>query len=504
VKKSLFVSPLLFLLVVFPLYVQETPDNDALFVITDFEYDIEGRTRPFALLYHAELETGEKIQGQAALDRFIAEKTQMLINQRVLKDNVVITYAVGEQLGDGSYPVILTIKVEDSRNIVALPKPLYTSSSGLDLTINIRDYNFLGTMSPLRLDLGYSYDEERHHSFNLMLDTDTPFKLFDLYWNINFDHDFSYRPNLSEPFYYKNTTGLSVEFPYKRTTITTGFDESFMLNEENARRYWGEYGRFQEGIYMSSNLYISWKIPTGFNYYDLGEVTYTPKLSAIFNHEFPQWPLLDFNKGPFLNFSHSLSFGRVDWVDNLLKGVSAELSNSFIYDFYKLKNDINPWGGNLSISGIGHKIIRDRTNFSGRLMYRHWFFTDYTDSGGDVVRGIRDNDIIANYMFSLNVDFTFKLLKFLPSVWFDKTNLSFMNFDLHITPFIDLASYNNPVTQDPFGLGNMLLGSGLEFIVFPQRWRSLFLRISGGLGIETARLGNRLSYEIYIGTGLHY
>jgi hypothetical protein len=481
-----------------------SPDNDRLYVITDFEFDIQGRSRPFALLYNAELEVGEKIYGQAALDRFIADKTQMLINQRVLKDNVIITHAVGEQLGDGSYPVILTIKVEDSRNIVVLPKPKYSSSSGLDFTVNIRDYNFLGTMSPLRLDIGYSYDEEKNHSFNLMLDTDTPFKLFGLYWIINFDHDFSYRANLDEPFYYKNTTGLSVEFPVKRTILTIGFDESLMLNQENERRYRDEYGRFQEGIYMSSNPYISWKIPTGYHYYDLGEVTYTPKLSATFNHEFSQWPLPDFNKGPFLNFSHSLSFGRVDWVDNLLKGVSVEINNSFSYDFYKFKNDINPWGANLHVSGIGHKIISERVSFSARMMYRHWFFDDYTDSGGDVVRGIIDNNIIANSMFSVNLDMTFKLFRFLPSVWFNKEKASFMNFDFHVSPFIDLASYNNPVTREPFGLGNMLLGSGLEVIIFPQRWRSLFLRMSAGLGIQTARLSKGFSYEIFIGTALHY
>jgi hypothetical protein len=78
-----------------------------------------------------------------------------------------------------------------------------------------------------------------------------------------------------------------------------------------------------------------------------------------------------------------------------------------------------------------------------------------------------------------------------------------MNFDFHVSPFLDLASYSNPVTQEPFGLGNMLLGSGLEIIIYPQRWRSLFLRISAGLGVQTAHLSN-ISYEIYIGTVLHY
>jgi hypothetical protein len=480
------------------------PESEMLYVISGFEFDIKGRTRPFAILYNAELEVGEKIQGRAALDAFIADKTQMLINQRVLKDNVLITYTVGERAQDGSYPVILSIKVEDTWNIIAIPRPTYSSNSGFDITIKARDYNFLGTMNPLRLDLGYSYDEEQNHSFNLMLDTDTPFKLFDLYWNIDFDHDFSYRPNMDEPYYYKNTTGLSVEVPFKRTTFTFGFDESFILNQENARRYREQYGRFQEGLYMSSKPYVAWKIPTGFHYYHLGEVTYTPQISATFNHEFTAWPLADFRKGPFLNFSHNLSFGRVDWVDNFLKGVSASISNSFSYDFYKSRNDIEPWGASLNIKGAGHKIVGERFNFSTRLMYRHWFYDDYTDSGGDAIRGIKDNDIVADYMFSVNLDFTFKLLRFLPSVWFKNNKWRVINFDLHVTPFVDLGLFNNPITQEPFGFDNLLVGGGLEVIVYPLSWRSLFLRASAGLGIKTANLRAGFSRELYIGTELHY
>jgi hypothetical protein len=524
-KKSLFILFALLIFAAFFLFPQEIespgqdlaeseitelsgtaslPDNEKIFVIAGFEFDIKGRTRPFALLYNAELKIGETIQGQEELDAFIADKTQMLINQRVLKDNVLITYSVGEQSADGSYPVILSIKVEDTWNVMAVPRPTYSSNSGFDITIKARDYNFLGTMNPLRLDIGYSYDEEGQNFFNLMLDTDIPFRFLDLYWNFGFYHDFSYRPDLSEPFYYKNKTGLSVEIPYKRTTFTIGFDESFTVNEENPRRYWAEYGRIQQGLYMSSSPFVTWKIPTGFHYYHLGEVTYTPHLSATVNHEFPRWPIADFRKGPTLDFSHALSFGRVDWIDNFQKGLSASISNSFSYDFYKLRNDINPWGANFSVSGAGHKIISERVSFSTRLMYRHWFYDDYTDSGGSVVRGIKDNDIIANYMFSWNVDLPIKVLRFLPSVWFDKPKFRIINFDFHVGPFIDMAFYNNPVTQEPFGFENMLLGAGLEVIVFPLSFRSLFLRASAGLGIKTANLHAGFSKELFIGTELHY
>jgi hypothetical protein len=524
-KKLLFLLPLLFVITAFFLFSQETesgsgdltkpetselsdpvllPDDDRLYVITGFEFDINGRTRPFALLRNAELKTGETFHGKAELDAFVADKTQVLVNQRVLNDNALITYSVGDQTEDGSYPVVLTLIVEDTWNIIAIPRPQYSSNSGFDITIKARDYNSFGTMNPLRLDIGYSYDEEGRSFYNMMLDTDTPFRLFDLDWNFNFDHDLSYRPDVDQPYYYKNTTGISVELPYKRTIFTVGFYESLILNQEVARIYWYDYGRFQEGIYLSSNPFIAWSIPTGFHYYHLGEVTYTPGFSAIFNHEFPQWPLFSFLKGPILGFSHSLSFGRVDWVDNFRKGVYASISNSFSYNFYLAEHDTRPWGASFSVLGAGYKIINEHVSFSTRLMYRHWFFTDYTISGGDVVRGILDNDITANSMFSLNLDFPFKILRFRPSVWFDSHKMRFFNFDLHVAPFIDMALYNNPITQEPFGFENMLIGGGLEAIIFPESFRSLFLRISVGLGVKTADLGGGLSREIFIGTDLHY
>jgi hypothetical protein len=479
-------------------------DDDSIFVISGFDFDIKGITRPNAIIYNAELKIGEKLHGQAALDEYIADKTQVLNNRRVLKDNALVTYTVGERAKDGSYPVFLKIKVEDTWNIIAVPRPTYSSNSGFNITIKARDYNFLGTMDPLRLDLGYSHDEEGHNSFTLMLDSDTPFRLFNLDWNFNFDHDFSYRPNLDEPFFYRNTTGLSVEIPYKRTTFSVGTNESLILNQEMSRRYWKEYDRFQKGIYMSSSPYVSWRIPTGFHYYHLGEVNYNTDITATFIHGFSRWPIFSFLKGPYLNFSHSLGFGRVDWVDNFRKGVSANISNSFKYNFYNLRNDINPWGAGFSISGTGHKIIREWFNFSTRLMYRHWFFDDYTDSGGNVVRGIIDNDIIANYMFSVNLDFGFRLFRFRPSVWFKNEKWRIINFDFHVAPFVDLALFNNPRTQEPFGFDNMLLGAGLEAIIFPQAFRSLYLRVSMGLGVKTGDLHAGISREIYIGTDLHY
>ena len=438
---------MLFLLAVFPLTAQEAlteagtqeqasipeaeahdaddqavlPENDGLYVITAFEFNIKGRTRPSALIYNGEFKIGETFKGQASLDAYVRDKTQTLVNQRILKNNATVTYSIGEQAEDGSYPVTLIISTEDSWNIIALPRPRYKSDTGLDLSIRARDYNFLGTMNPLRINLGYKYDEEKRSSFQFEVLSNIPFNAFGYHWDVKFYNYFDYRPMVAEPFFYQNTTGLSMEVPFRKTTFTFGFDEATILNEENPDVYKdslkeslgvpGGYPDFQSGLYMSSRLSASWKIPTGLFVSRYGELTYTPGISATFNHEIPKWELQKIRYGPSMGFGHSLYFEKIDWHTNYRDGISASINNSYGYNFYNLQNDDQPLSVSFSLNGTGHFIIKDFFAISSRLMYRHWFYHDpnYYESASDAMRGVADKKIGADYMLSLNTDFPFRV-----------------------------------------------------------------------------------------------
>ena len=514
-----FKIPFLFLFAVFtalsvPLFSQEDteglPDDsiyvidssrevlpdDSIYVINSFVFNIDGYTRPFALVNKGDLIAGEEITGLSNLEKYVADKTQILYNERVL-DSVNIEYFIGQPREDGKYPVDLVIYVKDTWNIVAIPRPQYSSNYGFDITIKARDYNFLGTMSPLRLDLGYKYDEEGRSFFLFMLDSNIPFRFLNLNWNFKFVNDFSYRPDMRLPYYYKNTTGLSVEFPLGQTVITAGFNESLYFNEENSDGDKELYGDFQEGIFMSSSPYIRWRIPLGLEIGQWGELVYTPGIQASFNHEFPWWPLKENRKGPFLSFSHSLGFARVDWVDNFLRGFDFGIYNSNNINFFKLENDSqHSFSADLNISGIGHLIITDFFGVSTRLMYRQWFLYDKgNENAGDVLRGILDKEIRADFMFSINLDLNFKVLRFKPSIWFNNQKLRLFDFDLHLIPFFDAAI-------GAFYSQNNMLSGGFEVIVFPDFFRSLFLRIS--LGLNLKEITNKNNYEIFFGTNLHY
>ena len=493
---------------------EENGASGTIYVINSINFEIDGYTKPYALLYHGELTEGEEIKGFSNLQKYIRDKQQLLYNQRVL-ESVRITHTIGPMLEDGKYPVDLVIYVKDTWNIMAIPRPKYDSNTGFDITLKARDYNFLGTMSPLRVDVGYQYDQDGKNYISTMIDSDIPFKFLGLNWNFDFDHYYTYRPNLDEPHYYKNNTGLSVELPVKNSILIVGVTESFYLNQENPERYrddlddfGNKYGRIHKGLYMSTNPYISWKIPTGLYYFDLGEVNYTPSLSATFTHDFEEWPLPYFRQGPFISFSHNLSFGRINWIGNFQSGASARIGNSFSYNFYKLRHEEQPWGTNISVRAIGHKKIIDFLGISARIMYRHYFFDDYNDEAGDALRGILDNTVKANAMLSFNFDMPIRVFKFRPSEWSENNKiLRIFDFDFHASPIIDFAlyEYNNPEeprNQKVFGLENLLFTAGMEIIIFPERWRSLFLRVSLGLNLSPGKKSN--TYEIFIGTEFHY
>jgi hypothetical protein len=512
---------ILFVLLILAAGVAAAQEADV-FVIRVIDFNITGRTRPFAIIYNGEFKEGEEIRGTANLEKYIRDKTQLLMNQRVLEE-AHIDYTLGQAEEDGKIPVNLLITVKDTWNIIAVPYPKYDTNTGFEFIIKARDYNLFGTMNPLRIDLGYKYDENERNSVLFEIDSDTPFKALGYNWNVNFDHFFSYRPDVEAPFYYKNVTGLSMELPFKTTTFTFGFEESITLNEENDERYKARYGDFQNGPYMASKLSTEWKIPTGVYVSEYGELTYTPELSAAFNYGFPEYPLDEFRIGPFLDLSHSLGFTRVNWIENYRRGFDVFAENSYSYNFHKIEKNEKNLNIDYSLSGTGHFIITDNFGISGRLQFRHWFHHDpgYYDKAGDVMRGILDKAVHADYMLSLNLDFPFRVFRFLPSQWFGTSKLRLFDFDLHFSPIIDLALYHDPESDTAFNPKNMLASGGAELIVFPAFMRSLYIRASIAWNFVASINAPEGSYlpsglpvipkfpggdnrEIFIGIGHHY
>ena len=475
--------PFLILVFIFALSVifpQESRifDEDALFIITDFEFDINGRSREHALFDAGEFQEGLEVRGKANLEQYISEKRQLLINQRVLQTNVEITHTIGERQSGGAYPVKLLIKVADSLNFFVFPVPRYNTNTGLDVLLRIRDYNFMGSLSPLRIDFIYRYDQDRRNSFGLWAELTIPFRAFGYNWNLNFDSLFNYQRGSEDPFRFQSATGISMQLPARSTTFTFGFEESFNLNMENQSRHWETFGEIQRGFFMSSVMFAAWEIPTILTLPGFGQLIYTPFISATFNHRFPAWPLESIHQGPFLDFGHSLGFTRINWHGNFREGISVLLENSNRYDFYNLQNNGNPFSSSITASGIRHLIISNFFGISAKLMYRHWFYHDpaYYDMAADAIRGITNRSLSASYMLSLNLDFPLRLPKFAPSRWSGNDRLGIFDIEFHLAPILDMALYNDPGTEVTFHPRNMVVGGGFELMIFPAFIRTLDMR----------------------------
>jgi hypothetical protein len=473
------------------------------YYIRTIDFNVIGHTRHFALFYVGEFKRGERITGKTNLEKYVAEKTRILYNQRVLEE-VHVGYTVGEE-NAGGVPVDILVSVKDTWNFIAIPWFEYDSNSGMEITVKARHYNFLGTMSPLRIDLGYKKDDDEDSgSFFVDIDSDIPFTAFGYKWNFNFDNYFSY----GEKIQYENTTGIAMDIPVERTTLTFGFEQQFSVNEENDDKYKAEYGDYFEDVwYTSSELYTQWKIPLGLKIPNFGELTYTPKLAEAINYR-PLGNIGYLRIGPETIFKHTLGFGEVNWVGNYRKGLDVSLMNTNTFNNYKINMD-----NEIEFTAVGHLPLAERFGISGRFQYREWFSgpneSDIYDDAGDVLRGIKNSSFSAKYMFSLNLDFPILIKRFDAAKSLYSRHMRVFSFDLHASPFIDMAVVDNsePMDEDN-SYRNFLITGGLELILFPRFMRSIYLRVSAGFNLayyfQTHYIPKGINRELFIGLGHFY
>jgi hypothetical protein len=482
-------------------------ESKIVYVIRSLDFDVSGHTRPFALIYNGGFKEGERVQGKAGLERYIAEKTQTLMNLRVLEE-VVINYGLGEAEIDGSMPVRLLVYVKDTWNFIILPYPQYDSNDGLKLTLKIRDYNFFGTMSPLRIDLGFQNDTDNRKSFNLNVESNTPFKAAGLFWFFRFDHDFTY--TIDEPMYYKNVTGISVELPAKDIVTTLGFNEYLVFNEINSEHDKDKYGldddRFN-GPYAASEVFGSFKIPLPIEVGSYGGLYYTPRVAGKISYTKGG---VDEPRRPIGIVSQILGFGKINWIGNFRQGLGVSLANS--NNFYIIPRG---WYSEIKGNAAFYYNFNKYLGFSTNLQYRQ-LFNDTCYDAGDVLRGIVNNRIRSEYMLSLNIDLPFRLLRFYPSELFGNSKLRFFDFELHTSPFLDFAlveglykqsgSREEPYEEIRFSSDDAFYCGGIEIMIFPAFMRSLYLRLS--VGYDLMKIVNTRSLpkwdEIFIGIGHHY
>jgi hypothetical protein len=480
------------------------PADRTIYVIRDIEFDITGRSLPFALMYNGKLKKGEEITGRANLEFYIHDRTQRLVNQRVLKEDARIDYTIGEAESNGKVPVDLLVTVNDSWNIMVFPKPLWDANSGLDITLKGRDYNFFGTMTPLRVDLGYSLNTDQESNFNFLIDTDIPFEALGFNWSINFDNEVNY--TWQESLGYKNSSGVAVEVPFNTTTFIFDISHYISWYPKTSKHFRTEFGDYFEGLVNTAEFSSSWKIPTGLKVFDYGELTYQPKISEEISYNPGNYDPHYFDyllKGPFTDLSQSLGFDRVDWIGNYRRGIDVYFTNS-----NEFNHNREIWNNRYSVDARGYFILTDFLGLSTRLLWRQWFYNfpeEHVEDAGDVLRGILDDDIWADRMLSLNLELPFKVFTARPSDWFNKSKMRIFNFEMYLSPMLDIGLVHLPGNLNDQPILKMYYTGGMEALIFPEFMRSLYLRVSAGIDLEEwLKNGKLTKSELFIGLGHFY
>ncbi|MDR2768488.1 MAG: hypothetical protein LBB82_09225 [Treponema sp.] len=495
---------------------EEAVPEPAAYVIRGIEYDIDGRTRDWALAHAAGLRLDESFPSLGSFNAFIERKKQALYNQRTLEETS-LEYRFGEMEAGGLVPVYLTVKAKDSWNLIIFPEPKYDSNnagsdpfpSGFSLTIKARDFNFLGTMTPLKLDAGYQQKEGKDYG-TFLLDTGLPFQALGLHWFLDFDNELVFSPG--EALSYRNITGLSVDLPAGRSNVAVGFNQSFIVNEEDEDDPVSLY--FDDIWYLSSELYGVWKIPFGIDT-GYGELYYAPELSLLANYR-PGGDIGEYRSGPSVTPGHGLGFERIDWRGNFREGASVLFHNTNEYNTYH-----KSWERRFSVSAAIHHPFTSRFGVSARFMAQFWPDEPYKFAG-DVLRGEKNNYLVAEKLVSLNLDFPFLLYRFLPAERYNRRALRFLEFEQHWAAFFDFGLFEGEYrreagkdgkrklyTTEPCSWADgLIITGGLEVITFPYRWRSVYLRISLGYNLlEMIRTRGGIKdeeKEIYIGLGHFY
>ncbi len=483
------------------------------YIITDTEYNINGITRESILRQHLDIETKRIFDSEEELLAYISGIEQKLVNTRLFED-VKIDFTYGKAENDLPYPVTLIISTADSHHLLILPYPKYDSNTGVTLKIKINDDNFLGFMNKMSSDISFGVEQRENRGnktqsiIGASFDYNFPITTgrVNTSWNNSFA--MTYAIEDAEP-EWDLGTGFTIEVPLENISYRLDLKQGYVKNLD--------YKKYDDDTYFVE--YAEFGIPVKLERIDgWGDILYTPSVSYEYN-----WDSNGISRknedllNPLLKFSHKLSTEHINWHGNFRKGIYAAIGQNIGYNFGE--NQIQPgffteFKGFYSTKYIG---------FNSRL-YAFGQFNAFQKIGSRL-RGIRDDQYFAKATglddvyackttaaIILNLDMPVKIFA---TDW-KKIGWNFLhsfNFELQVSPFIDIALVDNRVTHRCFDFRDGFYTCGLEVIVFPEKWKSIQLRGSAGFDISRYLLKDYIDTswraevsktEITIGLGLFY
>ncbi len=423
--------------------------------------------------------------------------------------------------------VTILVELTDSIHVLAMPYIKYNSNTGSSFKIKMKDTNFLGSLNTMAAEMLFNVKQESEsdapkYNFEISFSYDQPYDLdpFNLTW-VN-DYSISYTIGETSP-EWNAQTGIKAELPFERVSYIFEFYQYFIKNFD--------YAVYSDSVYLAEEGKISVPL-TLYTTKHWGKLQWTPYISLIHNWDFDHINELNTDlSSPTMTFGHSFGISRTNWNNNFRTGFSLSLANSYSYNFQRkmlypsisfeslLYQEIELFEGkNFNRLGICMDFYHF-INFVNIIYEDNPFYQNDGSSIGERLRGIRDNQYytdpafgkstVTTSAFVLNMDFPFHLF----STNFQHKFLKYFNFDLQLSPFIDMALIYNKYTKEWYNPKDGFYTAGLEVLVYPQKFSSYTVRASVGYDIGRKLLDDYLNmdwrenvskYEISIGLGLHY
>ena len=465
------------------------------YVIEKVAYEIEGRTWEYALDLKLDIRRDKVFIGKAELEDYLADKQQVLMNQRPIAAGS-ITYTESPRT-DGKVGVKVLVKAVDTWNFVVLPYAKLDSNSGLLLALRGRDFNFLGSLQTLELDLDYTFNVDNNNpkkELKQAIKFEVPFSLVDHNWRFGLEESLSFDTESSDlDFKLKET--LAIDF-----LRAEGFEKEYWTLEYSQAYYYnGNDDDYGDTLYHESKLSFGtdFELPLMFGQYSIFK--YSPSVFTQIKYR-PGRTLSEDRRGYEVGFTHGINASRIDWKGDFREGASVSLSNTNTYNF-----DRTDWNRIIEWSFIGHKAF-SWIGFSGRVS---GFFDidkelgdNTTDDVGLAMRGILDDRMRGDKAIFLNTDILVKMWTWFLDKW----------FEVQAGPFFD-AAYCHPKGAS-FTTDDMWFGGGLQVLVFPKFARSLYVRASLGFDLQAVYENRKPTgnaprdgasvHEIFIGLGHFY
>ncbi len=487
-------------------------------------FNIDGKTKERNILKNCPINTDNIFNNKEELDSYIKNYEIELANLRIF-ENIEIQYTISEEnnteINEKLTPIILTIDLKESFSFLAVPYFKFDSNTGSTIKIKAKDTNFLGSLNTMDFDVNFQIDETDAAEYllgaNFMYDF--PFSIGIVNTTLINDYTISYTfgNNLPE---WDGRLGLNFLLPINNINL------ELELNQYAKRDT--SFSIFGDDIYFTENAKFSVPILL-FSNNNVGDIKYTPYISFTYN-----WDKDGINiknndlSSPIGVIGQSLSFGRINCIQNMREGFNFAMTNSLSYNFQR--NEFIPYI-NLEINS--HWNFKNSSNwFLKRLgintklygfvyipLENNKFY--YGEKYGNYLRGIRDEQFFNENtdLFSsekalssftaINLCFDFPISLFTTN--FTKSFFKYFNFELQVSPFIDISLGYNRYTKRFFHPRDGFYTAGLELLVYPLKWSSFTVR--GCLGVDMGRLLNIVDtswrsdvslYEFSFGIGLHY